>query len=101
MVRWYAGLSRGAILSRELIALAGQEIRTSDGRPTGYGLGWYVSRVGEEVVMHHGGSSVGFVAYNFWNPVRGSYAGVFGNYSDRRGEPKAQARALFDAMSAA
>jgi D-alanyl-D-alanine carboxypeptidase len=101
MARWYASLGRGEIVSPALLDLAGEEVRTPDGKPTGYGLGWYVSQVGGERVLHHGGSSVGFMAYDFWVPRRRLFAGVFQNFSDARGEPREAARAVLDALMAA
>jgi CubicO group peptidase (beta-lactamase class C family) len=94
MAVWYAALSRGAILSPKMLALALTENHTSDGKPTGYGLGWYVSRDGR---AHHGGSTFGFQSSIIWDPARGLFAGVFKNESDERGEPEEDARIALDA----
>ncbi|HLZ76316.1 serine hydrolase domain-containing protein [Phenylobacterium sp.] len=100
MARWYAALGRGEIVGRRMLNLAGEAVRTLDGKPTGYGLGWYVSQIGGERVLHHGGSSIGFMAYDFWVPARRLFAGVFQNSSDERGEPRDAARAVLAALVA-
>ena len=101
MASWYSALGRGEIVSPRMLDLAGEEVRTTDGRPTGYGLGWYVSQIGGERVLHHGGSSVGFMAYDFWVPARRLFTGVFQNGSDARGEPREAARAVLTTLMAA
>jgi CubicO group peptidase (beta-lactamase class C family) len=101
MVRWYAALGRGEIVPRRMLELAGREARTADGKPTGYGLGWYVSDFGGDHVLHHGGSSIGFNAYVFWIPSRALFAGVFKNSTDEKGEPRAEARMVLDALRSA
>jgi CubicO group peptidase (beta-lactamase class C family) len=87
MVRWYAALARGEIISHDMIAIALTAIKTRDGKPTGYGLGWYVSDIAGEKVAHHGGSTFGFQCYAYWVPSRAIFAGVFENRSDNAGEP--------------
>jgi len=94
MAIWYAALSRGAILSRDSIRTALTAVDTSDGKSTGYGLGWYVSDIGGEHVAYHGGSTFGFEASVYWVPSRSIFAGVFKNRSGDDGEPQAEARAL-------
>ena len=96
MARWYAALGRGEIVSRTLLDLAGRDVATTDGKPTGYGLGWYVSKTDGDVTMHHGGSSVGFESYLFWIPSKALFSGVFKNRNDARGEPQIEAHALLE-----
>jgi CubicO group peptidase (beta-lactamase class C family) len=99
MVRWYAALARGDIISRDMLAIALTPSKTNDGKPTGYGLGWYVSDIGGEHVAHHGGSTFGFQCYVYWMPSRAIFTGVFENRSDRIGEPSGAAIALLRMVS--
>jgi CubicO group peptidase (beta-lactamase class C family) len=99
MTVWYAALGRGDIISRDSIALALTPARTSDGKSTGYGLGWYVEDLDGTPVAHHGGSTFGFESYVFWAPSRGIFSGVFKNRSDSEREPVEDARALFVAAA--
>ena len=91
---WYAALGRGAVIAPRTLALALTEGRTSDGRPTGYGLGWYSSTINGMRVAHHGGSTFGFQSCVYFVPSRAVFVGVFKNSSDARGEPDEDARAL-------
>jgi D-alanyl-D-alanine carboxypeptidase len=94
MATWYAALSRGAILSHDAIQTALTAVNTSDGKSTGYGLGWYVSDKSGEHVAYHGGSTFGFEASVYWVPSRSIFVGVFKNRSGDDGEPQDEARAL-------
>ncbi len=100
MAIWYAALGRGEIMSRDLIAMALTPTKTNDGKPTGYGLGWYVADIAGERIAHHGGSTLGFQSYLFWAPSRGIFAAIFKNRSDGQGEPTDDARALLQAIIA-
>ncbi len=91
---WYGALARGGILAPATLALALTEQRTTDGEPTGYGLGWYLTEVDGVRVAHHGGSTFGFQSSVYWAPDRKLFVGVFKNSSDERGEPDEDARAL-------
>jgi len=92
MVQWYAALSRGDLVAPGLLSAALTEGRTSDGKGTGYGLGWYISTLDGLTLAHHGGRTFGFQSYLCWVPSRSLVAAVFENVSDARGEPQARAR---------
>ncbi len=80
---WYAALSQGQkSLRLPTLALALTEQRTTDGKPTGYGLGWYLSDVDGVRVAHHGGSTFGFESCVYWVLPRRLFVGVFRNFSD-------------------
>ena len=96
MAHWYAALGRGAIIPPKLLMLALTEEKTTDGKPTGYGLGWYVSEQEGLKIAHHGGSTLGFQSSVYWIPSCGLFVGVFKNTNDERGEPDADARALLN-----
>lgn len=99
MVRWYAALARGEIISPDMITIALTRTQTNDGGFTDYGLGWYVSDIGGEQVAHHGGSTFGFQSYVCWVPSRAIFTAVFENRSDNIGEPSGAAIALLRMMS--
>ena len=94
MAIWYAALGRGAVIPPRTLALALTEGRTSNGRPTGYGLGWYLSTMNGLRVARHGGSTFGFQSCVYFVPSRAVFVGVFKNSSDARGEPDEDARAI-------
>ena len=96
MATWYGALPD--ILSPSALALAFTEQTTSDGKPTGYGLGWRLSTLDGVRVAHHGGSTFGFTSYVYYDPARRRFAGVFRNASDDRGEPQAEARQVMQGL---
>ena len=95
LAKWYAALAGGSIVPAALLDLALTPVKTTDGKSTGYGLGWYVSEIAGDRVAHHGGSTLGFRDYVYWMPSRQVFAGVFENHTDEKGEPQEKARALF------
>jgi CubicO group peptidase (beta-lactamase class C family) len=98
MALWYGALARGALVSPKLIRDALSEVRTADGKGTGYGLGWYLSRIRGDQAAAHGGSTFGFQSFVYWLPQHEIFVGVFKNSSDERGEPRDEARAVLDAV---
>lgn len=100
MARWYEALGAGDIISQGLLKLALTPVKMNDGESTDYGLGWYIDKIGGVLVAHHGGSSVGFSSYIYWAPDRSTFVGVFRNWSDSRGEPSAEARAIMTGVLA-
>jgi len=98
MAVWYAALARGKIIAPDTLALALIEGRTNDGKPAGYGLGWYLSSKEGVRIVHHGGSTFGFQSSVYWIPSREIFVGVFKNASDERGEPDGDAQALLNRL---
>ncbi len=97
MVLWYAALEQGAIIPPAVLTLALTERTTSDGKPTGYGLGWYVTKHEGLLTARHGGSTFGFQSSVYWIPSCSLVAAVFKNSNDKRGEPGADAQTLLNA----
>jgi CubicO group peptidase (beta-lactamase class C family) len=98
MAQWYAALSRGDVLSPAMRALALTPGTTLDGKPTGYGFGWYVSQEHGILVARHGGSTFGFQSSIAWIPSCALFAGVFKNTNDTRGEPDSDVQMLLAAV---
>lgn len=53
-------LQAGNLLKKETLAEMFTVRTTRDGKPTGYGLGWYIERAGNRAIVYHGGSQPGF-----------------------------------------
>ena len=100
MIRWYHALSSGRIVSPELLHVALTKVRLADGSSAPYGLGWYIASLHGHVVAHHGGSSLGFRSYVYWDPAQDIVALSFYN-SSGPDEPEEETRALFERVDAA
>ena len=96
MVRWYAALGKGRIISSAILELALTPVKTNDGVSTGFGLGWYLDEINNQRVAYHGGSSIGFMSYVIWAPDQSIFSGVFRTWSDASGEPASVARIMFN-----
>jgi len=79
LARWDAAITRGELLSPEGWRLAFTPIKLNDGTSTGYGAGWFLSRIGAMKSMEHGGAMPGFGAFGIHIPERGIYIAVLSN----------------------
>jgi hypothetical protein len=79
LAKWNELLVAGKVIDRALVDRAWTESRTKDGKPTGYGYGWYVS---DEDGMHfvvHGGAITGFRSSGVLVPEKKLFVGVLHN----------------------
>jgi len=79
LARWNELLLAGKVIDKALVDRAWTESRTKDGKPTGYGYGWYVS---DEEGMHfvvHGGGITGFRSSGVLIPEKKLFVGVLHN----------------------
>jgi CubicO group peptidase (beta-lactamase class C family) len=63
MVRWDRALARRRLVSATAWAQATASGRLSDGRPTGYGYGWFLGTHKGRRIESHGGATVGFSTF--------------------------------------
>lgn len=60
MVRWSRALDQHRLVSAATQQLAWTDVPLADGRRSGYGFGWYVSRTGDRFEVWHTGETRGF-----------------------------------------
>jgi CubicO group peptidase (beta-lactamase class C family) len=60
LAKWDRFLESPRLVKKATLVQAWTETRLTDGRPTGYGMGWEVGRYGGRRFVGHGGSTVGF-----------------------------------------
>jgi CubicO group peptidase (beta-lactamase class C family) len=60
MVQWSRALDRHSLVSAETQQLAWTDVTLADGRPSGYGFGWFVARAGGRLTVWHTGETRGF-----------------------------------------
>ena len=61
--RWNAAIETVALLKPASWKRAGSTFTLADGRPTRYGAGWMLGRLGSHSTLEHGGGINGFNAY--------------------------------------
>jgi len=79
LVRFALALQQGRLLKPETVRQMFTSQRTSDGRPTGYGLGWYVGERAGKRWVEHSGSQPGASTELLMLPERGLAVAVLTN----------------------
>ncbi len=93
LVRFALALQKGRLLKPETLRQMFTSQRTRDGRPTGYGLGWYISERGGRKWVEHSGSQPGASTELLMLPERGLAVAVLTNLE------RAPARAIAYAVA--
>ncbi len=97
LCRWVDMLYRGTVLPPNLRALLTTESHPADGSNTNYGAATYLRRRGGLDVVGHTGSTMGFNAEVFIEPVSGDCIAVLSN--DFFGEPDVLAEPLWELIA--
>ncbi|MBX3277539.1 MAG: beta-lactamase family protein [Acidobacteria bacterium] len=79
LVRFAAAVNTGAIAGDKSRALMWTVQKTSDGKETGYGLGWGVSGEGDRLLVSHSGGQAGTSTLLTLMPSKGSIIAVMCN----------------------
>ncbi len=79
LARWNELLLAGKVIDKALVDRAWTESRTKDGKPTGYGYGWYVSDGDGMHFVVHGGAITGFRSHGVLVPEKKLFVGVLHN----------------------
>jgi len=62
LAKWDRELANPSLLSKESYAQMWTDVPLSDGAPSGYGLGWFVSPIKDHRSQEHSGGTAGFAA---------------------------------------
>lgn len=79
LARWNELLVAGKVIDKALVDRAWTESRTKDGKPTGYGYGWYVSDEDGVHFVVHGGGITGFRSNGVLVPEKKLFVGMLHN----------------------
>lgn len=94
LARFHRALAGGKLLSTESLAVMRTPGTLNDGRRTGYGAGWAISRLRGQTQLEHGGASYGYYCAVVWLPESDVWGAVMTNrygFADRARELLAQA----------
>lgn len=79
LIRFSLALLEGRLVKKQTLEEMFKSQRTRDGKPTGYGLGWYVSSRGGRTWVEHSGSQPGAATHLLVLPERGLVVAVLTN----------------------
>ncbi len=79
LARFHRALASGRILSTTTLEAMTTPGSLKDGRHTGYGAGWAVSRQRGRTVLEHGGASYGYYSAVVWLPEEKVWGAVMTN----------------------
>jgi CubicO group peptidase (beta-lactamase class C family) len=94
LARWSNLLVAGKVIDRAILDRAWANFRAKDGKPTGYGYGWYVSDEAGSRFVSHGGKMTGFVSYGVLVPERKLFVAVLHNALGSESDPEYTAMRL-------
>lgn len=94
LARFHRALAGGKLLSPDSLAAMSTPGTLRDGRHTGYGAGWAVSKLRGHTQLEHGGASYGYYSAVVWLPESNVWGAVVTNrygFADRARELLAKA----------
>lgn len=92
LARWDAAIAGGRLLKPSSWKRAFTSYHLTDGKATGYGYGWDVSKVQGETAMGHGGGINGFTTHALRFPEQKVYVAVLTNSDSGPANPGLVAR---------
>jgi CubicO group peptidase (beta-lactamase class C family) len=79
LVQFASAVAGGTLLNRQSVSEMFAEQKTSDGKPTGYGLGWFLFDIDGRRWVGHGGAQPGTSTMLLTEPKRGIAVAVMAN----------------------
>ncbi len=70
LLKWRIALNELQILNKEYLQLAQTNYKLKNGEYSNYGYGFFISQLGEENAIHHGGGFSGFISYTAYYKER-------------------------------
>lgn len=79
LFKWNQALHSYKIISKESLKKAHTEYKLADGKVTGYGYGWFISKLQGSTAIEHGGGINGFLTNALYLPDEDVFVAVFSN----------------------
>lgn len=79
LVRFASAVNSGKLLTSTALAQMWTEQKTTEGKPTGYGLGWGIGKFGDKKIVSHSGGQAGTATYYMAVPEQGITVAVMCN----------------------
>ena len=76
---WYQAVFEHKVVSKESLKLAHTTFKLNDGKPTGYGYGWFLGKRLDRATIEHGGGINGSLTKDLYFPEDDLFIAVFSN----------------------
>lgn len=76
---WYTAVMNDNVISNENRVKAHTSFKLNNGKPTGYGYGWFLGNIQGSPMIEHGGGIHGYLTASLWLPEEKVFAAVFSN----------------------
>ncbi|MCK5462396.1 MAG: beta-lactamase family protein, partial [Bacteroidales bacterium] len=76
---WYDAVMNDKVISKESLEKAHTTFKLNNGKPTGYGYGWFIGNIQGSPMIQHGGGINGYLTSSMYLPEEEVFAAVFSN----------------------
>lgn len=76
---WYTAVMNDNVISKENRVKAHTSFKLNNGKPTGYGYGWFLGNIQGSPLIEHGGGINGYLTASLWLPDEKVFVAVFSN----------------------
>jgi CubicO group peptidase (beta-lactamase class C family) len=76
---WYTAVMNDKVISKENRVKAHTSFKLNNGKPTGYGYGWFLGNIQGSPMIEHGGGINGYLTASLWLPDEKVFVAVFSN----------------------
>ncbi len=79
LYKWYSAVMNDKVISKENRIKAHTSYKLNNGKPTGYGYGWFLGNIQGSPMIQHGGGIHGFLTASLYLPGEKVFVAVFSN----------------------
>lgn len=79
LFKWYTAVTNDNVISKENRVKAHTSFKLNNGKPTGYGFGWFLGNIQGSPMIEHGGGINGYLTASLWLPEEKVFVAVFSN----------------------
>jgi CubicO group peptidase (beta-lactamase class C family) len=76
---WYTAVMNDKVISNENRIKAHTSFKLNNGKPTGYGFGWFLGNIQGSPMIQHGGGIHGYLTASLWLPEEKVFVAVYSN----------------------
>lgn len=81
LFKWYTAVMNDKVISKENCLKAHSTYKLNNGKPTGYGFGWFLGNIQSSPMIEHGGGINGYLSASLYLPEEKVFVAVFSNFN--------------------